>query len=112
MFHIVPYHKPPILCRDGCNALLHSTRSGIREHESVHSLKPTKDDSSWLHTEHFVYLGVNRALNKRQHTAPLVLEPSIQADEPKMSTDFFVDSLDLAIGLRPVGQSNMSIKTQ
>jgi hypothetical protein len=29
-----------------------------------------------------------------------------------MSTDFFVDSLDLAIGLRPVGQSNMSIKAQ
>jgi hypothetical protein len=75
-------------------------------------LKPTENDSSWLHTEHFVYLGVDSPLNKRQHAAPLVLEPPIQANEPKMSTDFFVNSLDLAVGLWPIGQSNMSIKAQ
>jgi hypothetical protein len=74
-------------------------------------LKPTEDDSSWLHPDNFVYLGVNRPLNKRQHAAPLVLEPSIQADEPKVPTDFFVNSLNLTIRLRPVGQSNMPIKT-
>jgi hypothetical protein len=61
-------------------------------------LKSSENDSSWLHTEHFVYLGVDRPLNKRQHAAPLalVLEQPIQANEPKMSTDFFVNSLDLA----------------
>jgi hypothetical protein len=75
-------------------------------------LKPTEDDSSWLHPDNFVYLGVNRPLDKWQHAAPLVLEPSIQADEPKVSTDFFVDSFNLTVRLRPVGQSNMSIKTQ
>jgi hypothetical protein len=75
-------------------------------------LKPTEDDSSWLHPDNFMYLGVNRPLNKRQHAAPLVLEPSIQADEPKVPTDFFVDSFDLTVRLRPVGQSNMPIKTK
>jgi hypothetical protein len=65
-------------------------------------LKPTENDSSWLHTEHFVNLCVDSPLNKRQHAAPLVLEPPIEANEPEMSTDFFVDSLDLAIGLGPI----------
>jgi hypothetical protein len=79
-------------------------------------LKSSENDSSWLHTEHFVYLGVDSPLtgrlNKRQHAAPLVLEPPIQANEPKMSTDFFVNSLDLAIGPWPISQSSMSIKAQ
>jgi hypothetical protein len=75
-------------------------------------LKPTEDDSSWLHPDNFVYLGVNRPLNKRQHAAPLVLEPSIQADEPKVPTDFFVDSLNLAVCLWPISKSNMWIKAQ
>ena len=54
-----------------------------------------------------MYLGVDGTLNKRQHAAPLVLESPIQANEPKMSTDLFVNSLNLAIGLWPA----ISIRT-